>query len=738
MADEEGCFYEFGPYRFDSRDRVLTRGGERVTLQPKQADLLGYLLKHAGRLLDKKRILDEVWRASVSEGALSVAMHGLRAKLGHQADGKVYIETIPWRGYRFLAPVRRVSTADSDPEHDLVAKTTESVGKGVLSSVDTPPAASIASAPVSPSALPRSRTFARYAGLAAGLGAVAVAVLAFRAPSALPAPRVLRVTQLTDDRRPKGGGLFTDGSNLYFDEGVTVGLALVSMPVQGREATPVSTPFRFSMTGISSVRRELLGGRVSGNAFDAGDKELFALPLGGGPPRRVGDIMASGAVFSPDGEWIAYARKEGLYLAHSDGSEPHRLATVPGQAQTIRWSPDGKTLRFCLSALDPRHKDTRLQSLWEVGSDGTNLHRMLADWSGKHDGCACVGWTADGKYFMFLTNGDRKSDLWALDERRSLFQETPKEPLLMNADLQSWNPMTSSPDGKRFYAIGNQVRPELVRYDSNLRTFIPYLGGRSATWAVFSRDRQWVAYINLPDQTIWRARADGSEARQITFAPMKAGGLTWSPDGKWIAFRGWQPAGIWKIYIVSPGGGPPEPLIPSGLKPADMDEGIPTWSPDGARVAFGEVPLVFARATGKEVIHVYDLAKRRLSSLPGSEGLWTPRWSPDRRFICALTIKEQKLMLFDLTTAKWRPLNVLPVDNPTWSSDGRYVYFNTMEVGDPALFRVSIPGGALERLANLDDYSMVQGWSGVAPDNSPLMVRNRSAEEVYALDLMLP
>ncbi len=737
MVDEEGCFYEFGPFRFDSRDRVLTRGGKRVTLQPKQADLLGCLLKHAGRLLEKEAILDEVWPDThVAEGSLTVAMHGLRAKLGDPADGKLYVETIPWRGYCFAAPVRRVSAADSDPEAGLVAQTAE--GAGVRSSVGTPPAAPIAEAPASPpSALPRSRTFARYAGLAAGLGVVAAGVLALRAPSAPPAPRVLRVTQLTDDHRPKAGALFTDGSNLYFHEGATEGRALVSMPVQGREATPVSTPFRFFMTDISTVRRELLGGRVSGNAFDTGEKELFALPLGGGPPRRVGAITTSEAVFSPDAEWIAYARKGGLYLAHSDGSEPHRLATVHGQAQTIRWSPDGKTLRFCLYVPDPGH-NAALESLWEVASDGINLHRLLTDWSGKHQGCACVGWTADSKYFMFLTSGDRKSDIWALDERRSLFREAPKQPLLMNADLQTWYPMTSSPNGKRFYAIGNQDRLELVRYDSRLGTFIPYLGGRSATWLVFSRDRQWVAYINLPDQTIWRARADGSETRQLTFAPMKAGGHAWSPDGKWIAFRGWQPGGVWRIYLVSADGRTPEPLIAPGLTPADMEEGIPTWSPDGTQVAFGEVPLAFAHGTGKEVIHVYDLANRRLSSLPGSEGLWTARWSPDGRFICALTIKEQKLMLFDLTTAKWRPLNGLPVDNPTWSSDGRYVYFNTMEVGDPALFRVSIPGGALERLVNLNDYRMLQGWSGVTPDNSPLIVRNRSVEEVYALDLLLP
>jgi Tol biopolymer transport system component len=328
--------------------------------------------------------------------------------------------------------------------------------------------------------------------------------------------------------------------------------------------------------------------------------------------------------------------------------------------------------------------------------------------------------------------------MWALDERRGFFESSTRAPLLMSSDALTWRTSVPSPNGQRMYGIGHQHELELVRYDASLRTFVPYLGGRPWSWVIFSRDGQWVAYIDHTEATIWRARADGTGAQQLTFAPMIASGHAWSPDGKRIAFRGLQTGGIWRIYVVSRDGGSPEALIPPGLMPAGMDEGIPAWSPDGRKIAFGEIPANYARGTGKEVIHIYDMDRRHLTALPQSEGLWTARWSPDGRYISALTIQEQSLMLFDTTTARWRALNTGPVDNPTWSSDGKFIQFNTVEESGPALFRVRIPDGVVERVTDLVEYRMQRGWSGVALDDAPLMLRHRDIEEIYALDLKLP
>ncbi|HET6900357.1 MAG TPA: winged helix-turn-helix domain-containing protein, partial [Vicinamibacteria bacterium] len=97
-----GEFYEFGPYRFDPRKRVLWRGSELVRLPPKAADILLALLEQQGDLVSKEELLRQVWPETfVEEANLSVNVSALRKALGDQDDGQPWIETVPRRGYRF-------------------------------------------------------------------------------------------------------------------------------------------------------------------------------------------------------------------------------------------------------------------------------------------------------------------------------------------------------------------------------------------------------------------------------------------------------------------------------------------------------------------------------------------------------------------------------------------------------------------------------------------------------------
>ncbi len=93
-----------------------------------------------------------------------------------------------------------------------------------------------------------------------------------------------------------------------------------------------------------------------------------------------------------------------------------------------------------------------------------------------------------------------------------------------------------SKDGKRLFVLGWQPRGELVRYDAKSQQFVPYLSGISAEGLGFSRDGEWVAYVTLPDGTLWRSKVDGSQRLQLSFPPMQAALARWSPDGKRIAF----------------------------------------------------------------------------------------------------------------------------------------------------------------------------------------------------------
>jgi Tol biopolymer transport system component len=288
-----------------------------------------------------------------------------------------------------------------------------------------------------------------------------------------------------------------------------------------------------------------------------------------------------------------------------------------------------------------------------------------------------------------------------------------------------------SVDGRQIFAIGNQRQGELVRFDSRVKEFVPFLGGISATWVVFSNSGKYVVYIAYPDKTVWRANADGSEKKQLTFSPTQVEGLDWSPDEKWLALRAHTPDKPPLIYLIpAEGGGELQPLLPG-----EKEQGIPSWSSDGKTIAFGDVSPVFDTTNGTDAIHVIEVQSRRVTDIPGSRGLWTARWSPDGRSIAALTMVGQRLMLHDIKSKTWRRTEAVKVNNLSWSKDSQYIYFDT-EGENRSLRRIRVTDGKVDFLAGLSDYpNLAWEWSGLAPDNSPLVLRNLDSLNIYALTL---
>ena len=133
-----------------------------------------------------------------------------------------------------------------------------------------------------------------------------------------------------------------------------------------------------------------------------------------------------------------------------------------------------------------------------------------------------------------------------------------------------------------------------------------------------------------------------------------------------------------------------------------------------------------------------DLKTRKATKLPASDGFYSPRWSPDGRYIAAITLDSLKLMLFDFTTQKWTALANIFVAYPTWSRDSRYIYFDGILDNQESYYRVQVSNGKLEPIFSMKGFQAAGGafgnWSGLAPDESPLLVRDASIQEIYALD----
>lgn len=107
--------YEFGGYRLDVQSRTLFREGDHVALPPKVAELLAALVQAAGKALTREHLLRLLWRDTVvEEGSLTSHISMLRKALGKGPEGEEFIETLPKRGYRFVASVNRSEPRGSD------------------------------------------------------------------------------------------------------------------------------------------------------------------------------------------------------------------------------------------------------------------------------------------------------------------------------------------------------------------------------------------------------------------------------------------------------------------------------------------------------------------------------------------------------------------------------------------------------------------------------------------------
>src|SRR5580765_3839458 len=109
MSSPGNHLYDFGAFRIDCAERVLFHDGDPLTLTPKAFDLLLVLVERRGRVLAKEELMTAVWaETAVEESNLTHHISVLRKVLGERPGEGPYIETIPRRGYRFLADVKRV------------------------------------------------------------------------------------------------------------------------------------------------------------------------------------------------------------------------------------------------------------------------------------------------------------------------------------------------------------------------------------------------------------------------------------------------------------------------------------------------------------------------------------------------------------------------------------------------------------------------------------------------------
>jgi Tol biopolymer transport system component/DNA-binding winged helix-turn-helix (wHTH) protein len=726
--------WAFGAFELEGRTAELRRNGVAVRLQEQPSQLLLFLLQHAGQIVTREDLRLQLWPADTFvdfDHALNTAVMKLREALGDSSENPLYIQTLPRKGYRFVAPVTAL------PSNGASASTVRPVDSEQVEVRPSPGGIQAdADRPVeTPSPAEPGRWVRRLYFRLALLGAVIVAVggLAFwktisRTPGT---PKVVRFTKLTEDGHVKYGPLVSDGVRVYFHEWLPDGRCVIAqVSVKGGETIPLSVPLKQPLPfDLSKDGTELLVATEEGNGFSS----LWVQPVAGGSPHRVGAVLPFTAAFNAiaafgaDETSVIYSQGHDVYSVNRDGSSARKLLTVENAPEFFRFSPDARVLRF--SQHDTTHHAGTAATMTIMGAapDGTGLHKLFS-------GC-CGDWTPDGRFFIFVRKVHGQSNVWTLPEAKKFtFQQVSDVPTQLTQGPFDFEYPLPSKDGKEIFAIGVSRRAEVVRYDLRTHDFVPYLSGISAEGLAFSPDGQWVAYTSYPNGILWRSRVDGSEPLQLTLPPMKAAMPRWSPDGRQIAFNASFPEATSNIYVISSVGGSPERLLPSEKSQLDVD-----WSPDGKSLIFGSA------SERNRAIYILDLKSQRVSTLPGSAGYSSPHWSPDGRYISGTIVGSEKLMLFGTSMQKWTKPCDCTVGYPMWSHDGKYLYFQYYTAQDKTyrIVRLRMSDRKVEDVAEISKVGRITAgtsgqWFGLAPDESPLLARDISAQEIYALEMQWP
>jgi serine/threonine protein kinase/Tol biopolymer transport system component len=553
---------------------------------------------------------------------------------------------------------------------------------------------------------------------------LALAIGYLRLP--VPPPRISEYVQVTRDGERKSP-IGTDGNRLYLNLLYPQGIGQV--PISGGQIAqiPVDLPNvelpHVWLRDVSPDGSSLL----VWNPLEG----LFVASILGHPVRHLANGFQ--AAWSPDGKWVAYSTQHGeIYLIRSEGGEPHLLVS-PSTPVTeyeiitdLSWSPDGGSIRF-----------TRDQALWQVTSTGSNLHQLLPRWNPSSWKC-CGVWTPDGEIFLFVSGELNSSpfhpgaQLWAIEERGG--RSPDAKPVQLTSGPIRWGKPIPARDGRKIFARGVTLRGELVRYDRQSDQLRPYLGGISAEFVTYSSDGESMAYVSFPDGVLWRANRDGTGVVQLTEPPFYPKFPRWSPDGKQILFTDLGPNRQDVLYVVSVNGGTPKRVLPEDNGP--QSDG--NWSPDGKKVLYQ--PSNFSRSSGsqgKAEFRILDLASHTITTVPGSEGMYWPRWSPDGRSIAGVTRNTYYLRVFDMESQQWRTLENVWSDYPIWGHDSRYLYF-MLWIDHPGVFRIPASGGKAERILDLKDFrhtGWFEDWMGLDPTDTPMLLRDKGTDDIYALTL---
>lgn len=539
----------------------------------------------------------------------------------------------------------------------------------------------------------------------------------------------LRFIQLTDDGRAKMN-LRTDGKSLYFNEIEGTRLIVASLILGTDSVRKIYTPF--ANVELQDVSKDGQGLLVLSFEGTETERPLWNVPVHGGSPGRVGNLYCRSARWSPDNQFVACVSGTGIIISDSYGSHGRTVASLPSPAGYLEWSPDNSTLRFAI-----QNGVSGIWSPWQIDIRKTSDVQPPVKLAFSGNCCTAWGWTPNQEYFLYSKAGATGETTLVIRPQKGGFFYRKDREYELPVKVGNLSGFVPGQSGNSLYLVmDGPWRIELLQFRPEQKAFEALLPGVSGIYLSFSPDGKWMTYINTLDQSLWRSRADGSNAILLSKGFLYTQMSSWSPDGRKIAFMGKKAGKPWRIYLIDRDGGEAVEAVPGG----NDNQGAPTWSPDGSKLAYGNV---VCDETQTCWIWILDLLTGTAEKIPGSHSFRTARWSPDGNHISALVPDTHELMLFDFKTRHWKILaDGITGDNMSWSGDSQYIYADSPQGERPLIERICVNNGKREMVVGLASLQKVPGqidfWFGLSPENRLILAHRLTSSEIYSLDWTIP
>ncbi len=734
--------YLFDDFCLDATDCQLRRRGEVIALPPKVFDTLRVMVEHRGRILEKEFLMKLLWPDTfVEDGTLAQYVFLLRKALHEETSEQRYIETVPRRGYRFVAQVQEINGDEASGFSPRVSAIIAAPPNGVLNGSIGKANGAVSTLPLATAPAASTTTFFKpVAIIAVLLAAFLLAAYFFlrRSEQPLAINQTMQITKLTASGKAKLPVLSPDSKYVAYQVDEAGQQSVWMRQLAATNGVQIVPPAEVELIGLSfSPDGNYLYYTVYQRPPIYG--ALYRVPVLGGGAVKLIDDVDSAITFAPDGKQMAFVRlaplesESSIITVNADGSQQQKLATrkLPEYfhpTDGLSWSPDGMLIACPAGSSGTNGPFMNLVGVNAKSGQETLLTTQEWRRAGQ------IAWRNDGSGLVAVA---WKKDSPLASDQLWFFPYPKGEPRKITNDLNVYDGISLSRDSRQLVTVQSTKVANLWRVPEADASRAVQIGGQSIdnhahrlglTW---SPDGKLIygSYAS-GNADLWAMDAEGTNQQQLTTDAKLDLAPAASADGRSLAFVSNRGGGfsIWRMDA-------------DGLNALRLTKGqadhFPNFTPDGKWVFYTasthEQPTVWkVPATGGDPV--------QFTQNPS----FSPVVSPDGKWVALFIAMPQallyKLAILPITGGEpVRIFEIVPPDIPVvrWSRDGRLLTYVDTKQGVSNIWGQPMDGGAAQQLTDFKTDRIFRfAWS---PDGKTLVCeRGFYVNDVVLLSDFLP